>query len=455
MNAGRSPDASAARVSRLALVVTLAILGLTIAYLAALRFLISPVQELAKGELALSDAQMGLLQGFAVSLPVALLSLPLGRLVDCSHRVRLLAILCAASLGGSLLTAFAPDFTWLFVARMLASVGIGCAVPLAISMAADLTSATGRGRAMLVLSAGNMLGSALPFLVGGARIATLAQERAAAAGLPSLHDGFDRLAPWRELHLEFGFVGALVFLAVLALREPVRREVGEAHAALGDALRALWNRRALLIPLFIGQVSVVMADTAAGVWAAPVLTRKFGLAPEQFGGWMGAVIFGGGLLGALLGGVLCDRLQSRRGRGALLRLAIVATAIGVPAAAYPSASTVLGFGATLFVLLACGALTGLVAGTTLAIVLPNELRGIALSAFMVVGAIVGFALAPSFVTLVSTALGGEAWLAPALTIVGVLTSVAALLGFLRADRVLAREARAAGKGPREPAVAVA
>ena len=45
-----------------------------------------------------------------------------------------------------------------------------------------------------------------------------------------------------------------------------------------------------------------MADAAAGIWAAPVLSRSFNQTPEMFGGWMGAVIFGSGIIGAVVGG---------------------------------------------------------------------------------------------------------------------------------------------------------
>ena len=42
--------------------------------------------------------------------------------------------------------------------------------------------------------------------------------------------------------------------------------------------------------------------SAAGIWAAPVLTRSYHQTPDQFAGWMGLVILGSGVVGAIVGG---------------------------------------------------------------------------------------------------------------------------------------------------------
>lgn len=84
--------------------------------------------------------------------------------------------------------------------------------------------------------------------------------------------------------------------------------------------------------------------------------------------------------------------------------------------------------------LTCGAVTGLVTATAIAVRLPNELRGVCLSAFVVVGGLIGFGVAPTLVSIVSGLLGGSAQLPVALAIVSAVTSAVAFLGFLRAAR---------------------
>ena len=72
--------------------------------------------------------------------------------------------------------------------------------------------------------------------------------------------------------------------------------------------------------------------------------------------------------------------------------------------------------------------------TTIAVRVPNELRGVCLGGFVVLGALIGFGVAPTLVSLASRALGGPAQLPWALALVGLLTSAVAWLGFRRAAR---------------------
>ena len=90
-------------------------------------------------------------------------------------------------------------------------------------------------------------------------------------------------------------------------------------------------------------------------------------------------------------------------------------------------SAVSGFAALLALLLFCGAITGIIPATAIAVAVPNELRGVCLGACIVVGSIVGLGVAPTLVTVVSGALGAEAHLAQALAVTGVIIGVVSLL----------------------------
>jgi MFS family permease len=411
-----APSAGSARLP-------LALLALTIASGAALRIVFSPLQELAKHELALSDLQLSLAQGLAASIPIAILAIPIGRLVDRSNRVRLLVALAATSAIGTMLTATARNFEWLFVARMLAGLGAVCAIPVAISIAADLSAIERRGRALLLLSLGQAIGVALGFALGGWLVGAVASNGG----------GWLGLTPWRAVHLVFGTGALLLVMPLLALGEPERRETGNlTHPPLATVLGELWTRRGYLVPLFVGQTSVVMADVAAGIWASPVLTRDHGLSPEQFGGWMAMAVLVPGIAGSIIGGIAADLGGRSRRRGGMLIGAIVASVIAVPAALFPLASSLEVFALVLAVLLLCGVVTGLITATVIATIIPNELRGICLGAFVVVSSVIGMGIAPTVVSLVSGALGGESHLAPALAGTGVVISVASLLAFVLA-----------------------
>jgi len=408
----------------------LVVLALTICSAAAMRSVFSPVQEVVKLDLGLSDLQMSLIQGLAASIPIAILSIPLGWLVDHANRVRILVGLALLWTLGTVLTAFADGFAALFVTRMLAGLGAICSLPVAISIAADLCAPDRRGRSLLLLSLGSTIGGAIAFAAGGALFGALAHTR------------FAGLAPWRAVHLIFGMVSGVLVALLLRLKEPARQEQGEqAGVAISAALRELWSRAGFLAPLFVGQISVVMADTAAGVWASPVLTRNFGLHPSQFGAWMGLVLLLSGILGSMLGGFSADAGHKSRLRGGILLGALVASGLSIPASLFPIMPSVPGFAIMLAILLVCGAVTGLVTATAIAVLIPNDIRGVCLGAFIVIGAVIGFGAAPTLVTLGSTALGGEGHLGEALALTGLATSLISFAAF----------ALATLRAPRQPA----
>lgn len=405
--------------------IALVVLGLTILSASAMRTVFSPLQDIAKGELGLSDLQMSLVQGVAGAIPIALLSLPIGRITDRGDRTRLLLAMTLVWTVGAFATAFAAEFYSLFFARMLAGIGAMCAIPVAISVAADLTAPEQRGRSLLFLSLGNIAGAAAAFALGGGLLGVFGHAAPLMAGM----------APWRSVHLAFA-IASLAFAApLLLLREPARREISETtHAALAPALRAIWARRGFLGPLFLGQVTVVMADTAAGIWAAPVLTRSYGLKPEQFAGWMGLVILGSGIVGSVLGGVAADLGQKSHRSGYILLGAVLAAVISIPGAFFPLMPDPTGFALALALFLACGAAAGLITATAVAVLVPNEIRGVCLGAFVVIGAVVGLGVAPTLVTLISEAFGGEGAIRYGLAIMATATSIAAAFGFAAAMR---------------------
>lgn len=406
------------------------LLALAITSASAMRGVFAPIQEIAERDLHFTDLQISLIQGFAASIPIALLSIPIGRLTDRANRKFILLGLSAVWTLGTVLTVFAGDFWSMFFARMLAGAGAMCSLTVAISMLADFSTPEQRGRAMLLLSLGTMVGGAAAFAVGGALLGAFSQ-----AGAPQIVPG---LAPWRSVHLVFGFASAALTLLLFSLREPARSEISDAsHTNTAAALAAIWERRTLLGPLFLGQVTVVMADAAAGIWAAPVLTRSYGMTPEQFSGWIGLIILASGVVGALVGGFAADFGHKSKLRNGILAGAVVAAVLSIPGAFFPVMPDFVSFGWMLMLLLTCGAITGLITATAIAVLVPNEIRGVCLGAFIVVGAVIGFGVAPTLVTLISDALGGNDAIRYGLTATGVATSVLAALGFISAMRAKA------------------
>jgi MFS family permease len=155
---------------------------------------------------------------------------------------------------------------------------------------------------------------------------------------------------------------------------------------------------------------------------------------------MGAIILATGIFGSMLGGFVADWGQKSGRRGGILIGALAAAAIGVPAALFPIMPGITGFAALMGLLVLCGTVTGLITSVALTVLLPNELRGLAIGAFIAFAGLIGFGVAPSLVTAVSGLLGGERHLAVSLAAVGVAVSLVSVWGFVAAMRHAPRDA---------------
>src|SRR5690348_9250206 len=136
-----------------------------------LSLLVRPI----KRDLALSDTQVGLLQGLAFALFYTFCGLPLGRIADAHHRRRLIQF---GLFFFSLLTAacsLARSFGSLFAARMGVGVGEATLNPSAFSLITDYFDRRRLARAVSVYSMGIFIGSGLAFLVGGAVVDAVAK----------------------------------------------------------------------------------------------------------------------------------------------------------------------------------------------------------------------------------------------------------------------------------------
>jgi MFS family permease len=356
---------------------------------------------------------------------VAIIAVPLAWIIDHGHRVRLLIALMAICVIGTMWTAFAGGLASLFLARVFSALGAGCATSVIISLVADLCAPDRRGRSIVILALGAYVGTAAGFALGGLLLKVLAAHPIVSLAA---------MAPWRATHLLLGAAGALLLFPLFFLREPARHEVELVGAALGPTLRALWAKRRFLGPLFVGQIGVTMADTAASIWATPVLIRQYHLQPPEFAAWVGGLILISGVAGSVLAGFAADFGHRTGRRGGLLISAVVATLVGVPAALFPIMPSVGGFQICFFFLLLTGTVCAVVASTAVTVLIPNEERGASMSAFGIINALVGMSLAPTIVTLGSRALGGEQHLAASLAITGVVAGLFSFAGYFLAMR---------------------
>lgn len=196
-----------------------------------------------KADLKLNDADIGFLYGTAFAIFYALFGIPLGRLADSWHRVRLLSIGLALWSAMTALSGLARNSLHLGLARMGVGVGEATAGPAAYSLISDMFPKHMRGTALAIYSAGLFFGGGVSLMIGGAIVDSW--DKANPGG------GAFGLVGWQVAFLAVGFPGLLLALIVLTIREPVRGLVdGLATPASSEPFRGFLNELVAAIPPF-------------------------------------------------------------------------------------------------------------------------------------------------------------------------------------------------------------
>lgn len=175
-----------------------------------------------KRDLGLDDQQLGFLGGAAFAVFYALFGVPLGRLADRWHRVRLLTIGLLLWSTMTALSGFARNFLTLSMARMGVGVGEATASPTAYSLISDYFPSRQRATALAIYSSGLYIGGGVSLLIG----ANISKWWDAA--YPG--GGIGGLVGWQAAFMAVGVPGVLLAGWVASLREPVRQP----HATGGE-----------------------------------------------------------------------------------------------------------------------------------------------------------------------------------------------------------------------------
>jgi MFS family permease len=215
----------------------------------------------------LTDDQLGFLGGAAFAVFYALFGVPLGRLADRWHRVRLLTIGLVLWSTMTAVSGMARNYVSLSLARMGVGVGEATASPTAYSLISDYFPARKRATALAIYSSGLYLGGGVSLLIG-AKISQVWD-----AAYPE--GGIGGLVGWQAAFLAVGLPGLLLALWVASLREPVRppEESMSSHSPLRDFFIDL----SMLLPPFTLFHAIRRGPMAALVNLA-MAAAMFGLA---------------------------------------------------------------------------------------------------------------------------------------------------------------------------------
>lgn len=258
-------------------------------------------------DLGLSNAQYGLLAGAVWVLSFGVMAVLMGTLADRFSRTRVIAAgilvwsACTAASGA------AQSFEQMVAARFLVASGEAALVPAAVSLLAELFSAQRRSTASGVFFMGIPLGIGLAFLLAGSLGATQG---------------------WRSTFMLLGVAGVLIAVPAALLDD--RRDAtaaSERGAPMSQQLRQAWaavRGQPTVRQVIIGFVLVHLVFASLSfmqLW----LVRERGFDAAEIAKRVGGLQIVFGIAGALIGGVLADRVAQRlRGGHAGFMLGLVA-----------------------------------------------------------------------------------------------------------------------------------
>lgn len=271
------------------------------------RQIISLLLPSLKSAFALSDGQLGIIQGFAFAIIYVLAALPLGRLVDQRNRRNLLAVGILVWSVATIASAFADSFAHLVMARVFVGIGEACIAPACVSLVGDYFPSRERGRANGIVQTGAAVGSAAAFTIGG----LLLQRYAGGNSLPFLPDDF---AGWRIVLLLAGMPGLFVaMLLLIAVREPARLRSQNYEASRPTAILPFIRTRGSTFALFVAIFALLqLSGFGAASWGPSLLIRIYGMGPAQAGIVFGTIVLAFSVMGLLGNGFLSDWLVRRR-----------------------------------------------------------------------------------------------------------------------------------------------
>lgn len=344
------------------------------------------LQEPIKADMGLSDAQLGLLTGFAFAIFYVIAGIPIAYLADRGNRRNIIAVAITFWSAMTMLCGVAQNYMQLLLARIGVGIGEAGSTPPSHSMISDMFAPGERARAFALFTIGLYFGVAAGYIFGGQ---------------------FGEYIGWRHALMVAGIPGVLLALVLrFTVTEPVRTPSVTSPPGFSQAVAALVGQ-----PMFwlitLATAAGTFVNYGTGSFNPSYLMRSHGLALGTTGIVLAITSSGSGILGTWIGGVLADRL-GKRDPAWYLRICLLGQALSVPFSVIAYLSTDLHVAvAALFIshMLVVFMLAPSVA-VIQGMVVP-EMRALASAVFFFVVNLIGLGLGPLAVGLVSDALTPE------------------------------------------------
>lgn len=329
-----------------------------------------------KGEMSLTDTQLGFLTGLSFALFYSIAGLPLARWADRGNRVLIITLttmLCAVAV---VFCGLVQTYTQLLSVRAIVAIGETGLMPTANSLIADYFTRSERPRAQAFYLLGGPLAFLLSELAGGWMI---------------------QYHGWRLTFITMGLpglvLGALVWLGI---QEPRRRQATQdslTQPSLGEVCVFLWRNRTFRALLYYYSLSSFFGYGTMQ-WLPAFFIRSYGVSLGSLGTWLAVIMGIPGLLGIYWGGRLASRYAPHSEALQLQGAAVVSVVSGVLTVLVYCSPTP----HTAFVLIA--AYTAIVALSqapyfaVLQTVVPENLRAQSMALLFLISYLLGMGLGP-------------------------------------------------------------
>lgn len=344
------------------------------------RHIINILVEPVKRDLALGDAEIGFLTGFAFALFYTVMGVPIGLLADRYNRTRLIAACSALWSVMTALTGTATGFVSAAIARMGVGIGEAGLTPAANSLIGDMYRPSDRGKAIGIYISAVPIGTMLAGLLGG---------------------WLEAAAGWRMTFIVFGAAGLLLTLIfMVTFREPVRGAFDEPQPAserdkvsILETTKFLLSRRSCRY-FFPGFAVFGFVGAAINNWTPAFFMRTHETPLMQMAVSIGTISGIGGAIGMIAGGMMADHFSTRN-VAAYLKVPAQALLITLPLylGVYMSASAPVA-AALLVVPVFTGAVIVPPALALLQRLVRHNMRAVAVAVFLLVLHLAGMGLGP-------------------------------------------------------------
>ena len=357
-----------------------------------LNLLVVPIQN----DLNITDTQISALQGLAFVITYVGLCVPIGRIIDKTHRVSVMIIGLLIWSAATIACGFSKNYISMFIARMGIGAGESTVHPGSISILGDYFDSDKIASPMSIYLLGPYLGAGIA-MIFGAQVLDWTSQMDSNFILPLVGE----VAPWQLTFIAVGLPGVLVACLFLTIREPKRRiqEIESQEAPsfkkIAEYIKNNWQVYGAII---IGNSCLIILLYGLQSWVPTMLLRVYEWDLIQSGRVYGLIAMLAGSAGVLSGPFVLKLMSKNNIDAPHFKLAI----FGISMASL--SLVLLPFQANvnialIFVTLASFFVTLPLAGTSSAMVIvsPNRIRGVITGIYVVVTSVFGLVLGPFLV----------------------------------------------------------